>query len=55
MEKREQFKMIATYDNEGSSIEDVFSNILRQMLLACDKPQLDSLQATGVQYKAQDK
>ena len=55
MEKREQYKLIVTYDKQGNSIEEVFSNILRQTLLSCDKSELDSPQETGVQCKAQGK
>jgi len=55
MERKEQFKMIVTYDSKGSSIEDVFSNILRQRLLSCEQSRLDSPQGEVVQWEAQDK
>ena len=55
MEKKEQFKLIVTYDSKGSSIEDVFSNIVRQRLLSCEKSGLDNSQEAEVQWEAQDK
>jgi len=55
MERKEQFKMIVTYDSKGDSIENVFYNILRQKLLSCEKSRLDSLQGEVVQWEAQDK
>ena len=55
MERKEQFKMIVTYDSKGDSIENVFYNILRQKLLSCEKSGLDSQQAKAVQWEAQDK
>jgi len=55
MERKEQFKIIATYDSKGNSIQEVFSNILRQKLLSCKETELDSSQGEVVQYEAQDK
>jgi len=55
MEKKEQFKMIVTYDSRGDTIENVFYNILKQKLLSCEQSRLDSHQGEVVQWEAQDK
>jgi len=55
MERKEKFRMIVTYDSQGNPIEDVFSNILKQMLLSVEKSGLDSPLGEAVKYKAQDK
>ena len=55
MERKEQFRMIVSYDSQGNPIEDVFSNILKQMLLSVEKSGLDSPSGEVVESKAQDK
>ena len=55
VEKREQFKMIVTYDNQGNSIEDIFCNILKQMLLSVEKSGFDSPPGEVVECEARDK
>jgi len=54
MEKRE-FKMIATYDSTGDTIENIFYSLIKQKLLSCDKSGLDSPKAKEVQWETQDK
>ena len=55
MEKKEQFKVVTTYDSTGDTIENIFCNIFKQRLLSCEQAGLDSPQGEVVQCEAQDK